>query len=300
MTAVRMAGAFTRFATVEEVLSSPFLGISRRLDEITVRLQLPDHSDLNEERYPWSAGLLSRPAFYAARLWEYPFAILAAELRPGMRVADLGCGMTPFTVYLKDEAGCDVTGIDPDIFPAGLRYRGHGVSEEFRVRTGLHVLRGDMTAVPLETGSQDRVFCLSVMEHVAVEVRRQGMREIARILKPGGRAVVTVDMSMWFELNRPLDLVWESGLAFLLPIDLRWPARRLGLFSDSKLPADVMGLTLVKDDYLVETQYRRGDEAVPSMPGYLVPTLLPIQRGTNGPRWRRLASRLYRAMLLRN
>jgi SAM-dependent methyltransferase len=291
-----MGECFTRFATVEEVLSPPFVAINRCLDEITVRLQLPDHSDLNAERYPWSSDLLSRPAFYAARLWEYPFAILAAGLRRGMRVADLGCGMTPFTVYLKDEARCEVTGIDPEIFPAGLRYRGHGVSEEFLTHTGLHVLRGDMREIPLETESQERVFCLSVMEHVPRDVRRRGMQEIARILRPRGYAVLTVDMSMWFELNRPLDLVWDSGLSLLLPIDLRWPTRRFGRFSDSQLPADVLGMTLVKDDYVVETHYRSGSDSVPSLAGYLVPTLSSRAVQVSLPLWKRILLRLIGAL----
>src|SRR5437879_2279588 len=96
-----------------------------------------------------------------------------------------------------------------------------GVSREFLDRTGLKVLQGDFNSIPLETGSQDRVFSISVMEHVEPHVRRRGIQEIARILKPGGRAIITVDMSMWFELNRPLDLIWDSGLTLLEPVDLR-------------------------------------------------------------------------------
>src|SRR6266704_5201920 len=95
------------------------------------------------------------------------------------------------------------------------------VSQEFIERTGLKFLKGDMDAIRLETDSQDRVFSLSVMEHVPPDVRRRGMQEIARVLKPGGRAVLTVDMSMWFEINRPLELVWESGLNLFRSADLR-------------------------------------------------------------------------------
>jgi SAM-dependent methyltransferase len=288
-----MTWPFSRFAVVEDVRSPEFTSLNHMLDDITVRFQLADHSDLNEERYPWSKGRLRKPAFYAARMWEYPFAILSADLRPGMRVADVGCGMTAFTIYLKDRAGCQVTGIDPDAFDSGIKYKGHGVSREFLEHTGLHVVQGNMEALPLETESQDRVFCISVMEHVPPDIRRRGMQEIARILRPGGRAILTVDMSMWFELNRPLDLLWDSGLTLLMPIDLRWPSPRFGMFSDSRLPADVFGMTLLKEDYPVETQYRNGS-VVATVPAYQVPTLMNRPASVRRPFWRRAAGWIYR------
>ena len=73
-----MQRPFSRFATVEEVRSPEFISIVKVMDQLSVRFQLADHTDLNELRYPWSVGMLSQPAFYAARLWEYPYAVLAA------------------------------------------------------------------------------------------------------------------------------------------------------------------------------------------------------------------------------
>ncbi|HVF21923.1 MAG TPA: class I SAM-dependent methyltransferase [Pyrinomonadaceae bacterium] len=292
-----MRDASSRFATAEEVRSPEFAAVNEVLDRISVSFELPDHSDVNELRYPWSRGMLSKPSFYAARMWEYPYAILAAELSPGLKVADVGCGMTAFTIYLKEQAGCDVTGIDPDVFEAGLRYKGHGVSEEFIKRTGIKFLRGDMTEVPLESDSQDRAFSISVMEHVPPDVRRRGMQELARILKPGGRAILTVDMSMWFAMNRPLELVYESGLNFYGLVDLRWPTRRFGMFSDDPvkgMPADVFGMVLLKDGGEVETFYRRGEEPVDAIPPYRVPTLIPQSDSGPQPLWRRIGGRIKR------
>lgn len=294
-----MHGAVNRFATVEEVRSAEFTSINKELDRISVEFNLPDHSDVNELRYPWSTGMLSKPAFYAARLWEYPYAILAAQLKPGLKVADIGCGMTAFTIYLKEHAQCEVIGVDPDVFEAGLKYKGHGVSEEFIKRTGIKFRRGDMTEVPLESDSQDRAFSISVMEHVPPHVRRRGMQELARILKPGGLAVITVDMSMWFEMNRPLQLVYESGLNLYGLADLRWPTRRFGMFSDDPvkgMPADVFGMVLLKDDGEVETQYRHDDKAVTRVPPYRVPTLIPSSNSGPRPLWRRIGSRLKREL----
>jgi SAM-dependent methyltransferase len=294
-----MRDALSRFATAEEVRSPDFAAVNEVLDRISVDFQLPDHSDVNELRYPWSRGMLSKPSFYAARMWEYPYAILAAELSPGLKVADVGCGMTAFTIYLKEHAGCDVTGIDPDVFDAGLRYKGHGVSEEFIKRTGIKFLRGDMTEVPLESDSQDRAFSISVMEHVPPDVRRRGMQELARILKPGGRAILTVDMSLWFEMNRPLELVYESGLNFHGLVDLRWPTRRFGMFSDDPvkgMPADVFGMVLLKDGGEVETHYRQREEPVETIAPYRVPTLIPPSDSRARPLWKRVGSRIKREL----
>jgi len=294
-----MQGPLNRFATVEEVRSPEFERINTVLDQISVNFNLADHSDLNKVRYPWSDGMLSKPAFYAARLWEYPYAILTADLTPGMKVADIGCGMTALTIYLKDHAQCEVTGIDPDVFEVGLKYKSHGVSAEFIERTRIKFLKGDMTALPLENDSQDRAFSISVMEHVPPDIRRKGMQELARVLKPGGRAILTVDMSMWFELNRPLELVWESGLNLFGLVDLRWPTRRFGMFSDDPvkgLPADVYGMVLAKDGGHVETKYRHGSEVVDSVAPYRVSTLIPQPSAENRPLWRRLGRRLKREL----
>ena len=156
-----------------------------------------------------------------------------------------------------------------------------------------------MNAIPLETDSQDRAFSISVMEHVPPDVRRRGMQEIARILKPGGRAIITVDMSMWFELNRPLDLVWESGLNLFGLVDLRWPTHRFGVFSDDDvkgLPADVYGMVLVKDGGEVETQYRHANEVIDTVLPHRVPTLSPQPNSSNRTLWRRLRGRLKREL----
>ncbi|MDX6612618.1 MAG: hypothetical protein QOD75_1804 [Blastocatellia bacterium] len=281
-------------------MSPEFTAINKVLDHLNVSFKLSDHTDFNQQRYPWSAGMLNQPALYAARLWEYPYAILAAELEPGMKVADIGCGMTPFTVYLKDNAGCDVTGVDPDVFEAGIKYKGFGVSEEFVQRTGLRFLKGDMDAIPLETDSQDRVYSISVMEHVPPDVRRRGIQEIARVLKPGGRAIVTMDVNMCSDLNRPLELVWESGLVPVGEFDFRWPQRRFGIFCDAQQPADVIGITLTKNTDLIETEYRANEDRVASVPRHLVPTLMTYAEAGPGPTassplWRRIGGRVIRS-----
>ncbi len=246
----------SRFAIKEEALSDEFMKINRAMAQLTATYNLPDHSDVNRARFPWSTGVLEYPEFYAARLWEYPYAILSTNLEPGMKCVDLGCGMTSFTIYLKDVVQCEMIGVDPDLFPSGVKYKGHGVSAEFVDRTGLNIVKGGIESIPLPSDSVDRLFCLSVIEHLRYDNIRRGAREIARVLKPGGKAILTIDTPIHSNLGRPLDLIWDSGLVPDGAVDFRYPRERFGILDNGYQPADVYGLTLVKPvDYYIEVEY---------------------------------------------
>jgi hypothetical protein len=104
---------------------------------------------------------------------------------------------------------------------------------------------------------------------------------------------------MRFEMTRPLDIIWESGLTLVEPVDMRWPTRRFGIFSDEEskgLPADVFGMTLVKEDRQVEIEFRKTDAPVKSVPAYRVPTLIPQPAPDERPLWRRAGGRLAREL----
>lgn len=289
---------YSAFATREEALSREFTTISEELSKRHRTLGLADHRRISEERYPWSKTIGGgSPVLYASRLWEYPFAVHAAELSPGMQVCDLGCGMTPFTPYLKEQCQCDVIGVDPDLFDAGEKYLTHGVNQTFTHATGLDIRQGGFESIPVEDSTQDRVFCISVMEHVQdAAIRRKGMHEIARILKPGGRAILTVDVSVSFDLVRPLDLVWDSGLDLLQPIDLRWPAKRFGQLGLDGPSIDVFGMTLHKYDRSIELRYSDGPAIEEGVPSYRIPLLQRAPSLARPTHVERLKSRVVRTI----
>lgn len=70
-------------------------------------------------------------------------------------------------------------------------------AEMARVKTGQHVVVGDSTNMPFEDKRFDLVLATDVLEHV--ENHELAVEEIFRVLKPGGRALVTVPafMSLW-------------------------------------------------------------------------------------------------------
>jgi ubiquinone/menaquinone biosynthesis C-methylase UbiE len=63
-------------------------------------------------------------------------------------------------------------------------------------------IQGDGTALPLASGTFDRLFCNGALEHFP-DIRR-GITEIARILKPGARAVLIVP-NFYVKTEQPME-----------------------------------------------------------------------------------------------
>jgi SAM-dependent methyltransferase len=57
--------------------------------------------------------------------------------------------------------------------------------------TSPDIAQGSITALPFEEGSFDTVFCCDVIEHLADNQIEQGLKEVARVLRPKGHFIVT-------------------------------------------------------------------------------------------------------------
>ena len=113
--------------------------------------------------------------------WERRRALLLGEARPGERVLDLGCGAGRFVAALQD-AGADPVGVE--LAEAALeRARRNAPGADLRL------VEPD-GSLPLEHGSVDLVWCSEVLEHVADTAGL--LLEVRRVLRPGGRLLVTV------------------------------------------------------------------------------------------------------------
>jgi SAM-dependent methyltransferase len=96
----------------------------------------------------------------------------------GRRVLDVGCQTGALPIALS-RLGASVTGVDVDeklIEGARIRARGHGVEPSFQVSLA--------ESLPFADASFDAVTFVDVIEHVADA--RAAVREIARVLRPGG------------------------------------------------------------------------------------------------------------------
>ena len=162
-----------------------------------------------------------------------------AELWPGQHVLDVGCGTgvltrlaalmvvapgvvlpatlaEPFACALPCAAGDngETVGIDPS--PAMLQVaRRNANTEASRATFKVAAIE----ALPFESGHFDVVFSSCMLHHLAPELKRAGLAEVYRVLKPGGRFVIV-------DVDRPATwwvwlIVWPLLLMPMTASNLR-------------------------------------------------------------------------------
>jgi len=134
-------------------------------------------------------GLATRPF----RIWEYVWLYKTLNLSTGGRsVLDLG-GPASHLSVLAALAGCRVTSIDvnPAIVAAAQECAGALGLDNLDARLG--DMR-DLSAWPSD--SVDAVVSSSVLEHLNAADQEIALREMARVLKPGGMIGLTFDFGL--------------------------------------------------------------------------------------------------------
>lgn len=111
-------------------------------------------------------------------------AVRALSAGPGNSVLDAGCG-TGLTTRRLVRIGCRVTALDLSAGSLGrLRQRVGGLVPR--------LIQGDLSALPFPDAAFDRVLCANALQQLAgADARRAGVRELVRVLRPGGRLVLT-------------------------------------------------------------------------------------------------------------
>jgi ubiquinone/menaquinone biosynthesis C-methylase UbiE len=131
---------------------------------------------------------------YGQRFWvEAPHPIITRERlrevlapQPGERLLEIGVGTGYYSLDLAEWIGPDGT---LELFDLQQEFLDHvlrGAGE--RGLTNLVPTRGDATALPYEDASVDAVILTAVLGEIPDSVA--ALREIRRVLKPGGRLVV--------------------------------------------------------------------------------------------------------------
>ena len=132
----------------------------------------------------WSHDFFSRGrAFRAFRVRT----IHLAALQPGETVLDVGCGTGTLALEMAVRVGQTghVTGIDPSpqqLVRARNKAARRGLTLDFQP--------GVIEQLPFSDQSFDVALSSLMMHHLPVPVKRQGLVQIARVLKPGGRLLI--------------------------------------------------------------------------------------------------------------
>ena len=122
-----------------------------------------------------------------------------AVVEPGDRVLDACCGTGDLAVAAR-RAGADVTGLD---FSEAMLERARRKAPE------LEWVRGDALALPFDDASFDVATVGFGIRNVAD--LQAGLRELARVLKPGGRLAV-LEITRPRGLLRPFFRLWFDVL----------------------------------------------------------------------------------------
>jgi ubiquinone/menaquinone biosynthesis C-methylase UbiE len=105
-----------------------------------------------------------------------------ARIRPDDRVLDVGCGTGNLTLLVaKRYPTASVVGLDPD--PAALE-RARKKAAKGKLTAAFD--QGFAEELPYPDKSVDVVLCSLALHHVTEEHRITSLREIARVLRPGG------------------------------------------------------------------------------------------------------------------
>lgn len=163
---------------------------------------------------------------HPSKRWEYPWALQQAELDENSVILDAGSGASIFPVYLAKRVRY-VSALDVDL-PQKRIDRLH--------REKVGYARGFLSALPYLAECFDFIFCISVIEHLPDNDRNATLREFHRVLKPGGKLLITTD----FYEDASAE-IWYSGPGKEFPVD--W-----NFFDESELRRHILqapGFTLV-------------------------------------------------------
>ena len=110
-----------------------------------------------------------------------------ARLQPGESVLDVGCGTGTLALVARQRVGATgrVSGIDPS--PQMIARASHKAE---RAHLAIDFQVGVIEQLAFPDQSFDVVLSTFMMHHLPDDLKRRGIREIARVLKPGGRLLV--------------------------------------------------------------------------------------------------------------
>ncbi|QGJ69953.1 Hypothetical protein PBC10988_16420 [Planctomycetales bacterium 10988] len=109
--------------------------------------------------------------------WQAIQAWIAPHVRPGLRVAELGCGSGRYLTRLQEAfPKLRLLGIDP------------AVKMLEKLPRGVKSQKGNLLEIPLPDNHLDAIFTVEALEHALVP--QQAIREMCRVLRPGGQLCI--------------------------------------------------------------------------------------------------------------
>jgi len=110
-----------------------------------------------------------------------------AQLQSGEQALDVGCGTGTLAIEVQRRVGATgrVVGIDP-----GSQQIARARAKADRSHAPVEFQVGMIERLSFPDCTFDVVFSTLMMHHLPRSLKRQGLAEVARVLKPGGRLVI--------------------------------------------------------------------------------------------------------------
>ncbi|MBS1964858.1 MAG: glycosyltransferase [Chloroflexi bacterium SZAS-1] len=137
------------------------------------------------------------------------------DLHDGESVLDCGCGMGVYMMMMSRLRNLNIVGVDGDVGRL-----------EWAEREGVdaRLSRVDIHTLPFADASFDKVLMTEVLEHIAED--RVAMREVFRVLKPGGTLALSVPHAnyplLWDPINKAIEALGLSPMRGPGPITGLW------------------------------------------------------------------------------
>lgn len=165
---------------------------SRIIGEIMGLIHIFESKGLKFTTYQaeFDSGWGKDDIWFKRKLWEISTIVVNSAPLRDMKVLDCGGASTIFSFYLASK-GCHVYTIDIDWRKQGIVENADFVSQTMGL--GMHNLKGNMTQMPYENNFFDRVFSVCVLEHLSYKEQDKAIKEMSRVLKPGGIMALTFD-----------------------------------------------------------------------------------------------------------
>lgn len=176
--------------------------------EMHAMMGVPDHPFGRHCRM--GHGRLRRAEIEGGKHLEYPWAVVYGNFKPGMRVLDAGSGRGILQYYLARK-GCRMSACDIDGFRSRKFLKLHrffhrlrlapapDLTSRLRKNARFFGVEVDYHIEPMQSltwpdATFDRVYSISVLEHIQPpEEQLRAVQQMARVLKPGGLMLLTLD-----------------------------------------------------------------------------------------------------------
>lgn len=154
------------------------------------------------------------------------YAFEAAEIKAGMKVADIGCGRGELVLRAAGK-GANVLGVDYS--EEALKLAEELLSRSTVPAGRVRLLKADVNELLLEPGTFDVIFMTDLAEHLYPEELAALLGNVLRALKPGGRLVAHTAPNRWFcrygwTVVRRVVLLKEKLLGTNRPVPVTHPS----------------------------------------------------------------------------